>query len=111
MKPDRFMDLVRCRIIHCEYVLQMKGNEYGRNDDRLRSFKETAKLLDETPEEACLGLAAKHFQCIRDMVRDLDEGVQPDQSTLKEKFSDFHNYLLILEALFTERLDESQETK
>ncbi len=103
MNPEDFRRIEQDRLIRCEFVLQPKGEEYSRGGDRLHNFKDAAELLNCTPEQACLGMGVKHFVSIRDMIKDLEKGILPEQKQIDEKFTDFHNYLLLAEALIIER--------
>ena len=101
MTPEDFTESVRRRLIHCEFVLVPKGQEYSRGGDRLHNFKKAAAIEKCTPEKALLGMAMKHIVSIMDMVDDLPD--LPGQNTQDEKFTDAINYLLLLEALIEER--------
>ena len=101
MSPEDFAAIVRRRLIRCEFVLVPKGQEYSRGGDRLHNFKRAAAIEKTTPEKALIGMAMKHIVSIMDMVDDLP--ALPTDEVLAEKFTDAHNYLLLLEALIEER--------
>ena len=101
MSPEDFTEVVRRRLIRCEFVLVPKGHEYSRGGDRLHNFKKAAEIEKTTPEKALLGMAMKHIVSIMDMVEDLP--TLPAEETQAEKFTDAINYLLLLEALIEER--------
>lgn len=102
MDTEQFMKIARNRLIRCEYVLQPKGEEYSRGDDRLHNFKGAAEITGETPEEALEGMWLKHVQSVRDIIQDLPN--LPDEKTMDEKFVDAINYIILLEALIRERM-------
>jgi hypothetical protein len=74
-----------------------KRKEYSRTDgDRLIQFKKTAIMEDKYPTETLFSMADKHITSIADMVK------EPNAYTTnqwKEKITDLHNYLFLLEAL------------
>lgn len=105
MTPEKFTEVVRRRLIHCEYVLVPKDHEYSRGGDRLHNFKKAAEIEKCSPEKALLGMAMKHIVSIMDMVEDLP--VLPTEAQQAEKFTDAINYLLLLEALIEERRAKS----
>lgn len=106
MKSDNFMEMVKDRLFHCEYVLSPKGQEYARNGDRLHNFKDAGKLQGMTPEKALQGMWFKHVISILDIISDIDRGILPSEELINEKFTDVINYPLLLEALIKERIKE-----
>jgi hypothetical protein len=101
MNPSDFAQIMRNRLIKCEFVLQPKGEEYSRQGDRLHNFKRAAEIEGCSPERALVGMWMKHVVSIIDIVNDLPE--LPDEAKLDEKFTDAINYLILLEALIRER--------
>lgn len=101
MTVQEFNVLLERRIQRIRDVLQSKANEYA-TDDRLHNFK--AQLLDnlkETPEQVLWGYLRKHLQSIYDLIMGVKE---PTAESVNEKIGDSINYLILLEALFDERL-------
>ena len=103
MNDIEFIRIVENRFKNCLDILNIKKNEYARNNDRLSNFKEAAELLHCRPEQALIGMMVKHVVSIIDMVND---DKLPDQTVISEKTSDAINYLVLLEALFRERKGE-----
>ncbi len=106
MKPEDFDELVTARFGFCARTLQLKGSEYSTNTDRLHNFKIAAAFQGCEPESALLGMWAKHLVSIRDIVDGIEAGRLPDEKMLSEKITDSINYLVLLEALFLERMGE-----
>ena len=104
MKTDQFNNILDNRLLKIREVLSNKAKEYANdvNDDRLHNFHEAAKINDETPEKALWGMFMKHFICIKDMVNNTDKITK---ELMEEKLLDGINYMILLEAVMTERLD------
>jgi hypothetical protein len=82
-----------------DIVMNGKAKEYSTDADRLLNFKETAQLMQTTPEWACWNLNSKHLQSIRRM---LDEK-QLTKEYIDEKIGDARNYLMLLKAILYEK--------
>ena len=102
MTPEKFEQLVKNRLERCDQVLNAKGKEYSRDNDRLWNFKRAAARLGISPARALLGMKVKHEVSIHDIVDDLDRGVIPSLEVVAEKIGDDINYTLLLEGLFEE---------
>lgn len=105
MTTQEFNVLLERRIQKIRDVLQSKANEYA-TDDRLHNFKsQPLDNLSETPEQVLWGYLRKHLQSVYDMVK----GLKPvTEKSVDEKLGDCINYLILLEALFDERLNSKQ---
>lgn len=105
MNQQTFDQLVdaRCRAI--KTLLASKGKEYAR-EDRLHNFKRTAGFLNKTPETACWGFAMKHITSIADLIDSIeaDGAITAAPGLVIEKLGDGINYLILLEALVSERI-------
>jgi len=105
MKNEQFNGIVECRIEEIRSVLSKKAEEYASAVDRLHNFKVAARKRNTTPEDALMGMAAKHDVSIDDLVlwaKDCPEKIT--YGLVNEKIGDMINYLILLEALFVERL-------
>ena len=89
-----------------ELLLGEKNVEYSRNGDKLHNFKVAAKMRNTTPENALIGMWVKQLVSIFDIVNDLKGEELPKRETLAEKITDSINYLILLEALITERAED-----
>lgn len=111
MNATDFEKLVVARLENCGVVLVAKGEEYSRGGDRLWNFKAAARMRNCTPEQALMGMKAKHDVSVDDMVAGLATGKIPSKEAVAEKFGDSINYLLLLEGLIEERRKENAATK
>jgi hypothetical protein len=102
MDHTTFSKLVDDRCGKIKAVLSSKADEYSSEKDRLHNFKAAAMAKGETPFEALWGMYMKHWVAVQDMIQ--SEEV-PSQEWLDEKIGDSINYHILLEGLFTERLD------
>ena len=59
-----------------------------------------------TPENALIGMLAKHMVSILDMVDDIPSGAYHGIQEWDEKIGDAVNYLLLLEGLIEERYNQ-----
>ncbi len=108
MNEKTFANLVNLRFEICKAVLHEKGVEYSREDDKLYNFKRAADIRElEHPEDALVGMWVKHIVSIFDMVDDLPN--LPNLFVMREKIVDSINYLVLLEALFMERIDPDED--
>jgi hypothetical protein len=104
MDIEKFQDLMNNRFSKCAaLMLGSKNAEYSRNNDKLHNFKVAGRIGGVTPEFALIGMFMKHLVSIFDIVNDLNTGTLPNKSILEEKITDTLNYLVLLEALITER--------
>lgn len=102
MNTETFDKIVneRCRLIKA--ILSAKAKEYARGD-RLHNFKRAGAFMFNSPEKVCFGFAMKHFTSIADMVDDVENGEPPTKEMAAEKLGDAINYLILLEAILSEK--------
>ena len=108
MDTPTFNQIVEERVKKIGEVLASKAKEYAK-EDRLHNFKIAARRMNCTPERALLGMMEKHAVSVMDIVDDLDKGIVPTILLLQEKIGDHINYLILLEALLTERITKEPE--
>lgn len=80
-----------------------KSAEYSKDGNKLHNFLEAGKEDNITPEEALRGMDLKHRVSIRDMLDDLNRGVDHTKALWLEKICDHCNYQFLLLALLYER--------
>lgn len=107
MKEEEFGKLVKARLDKCIGTLVLKNKEYSSDVDRLHNFKQAGRARGVSPEEALSGMLMKHLVSMWDMIDDIEYKV-PIQRTVSEKLGDIINYVLLLEALITERRGEGE---
>ncbi len=105
MSPAAFDALLEARIGKMRAVLAAKSAEYSTGADKLHNFKgDVGGLrLPESPPQVLWGFLRKHLQSLADTVYLYDRGGRlPSPAVIDEKIGDAVNYLVLLEALFTE---------
>ena len=104
-----FDNVVNQRCEKIVKILTSKAKEYASDTDRLHNFKVAARTLNCTPERALLGMMMKHQVSVMDLIDNIDKGLIPSEPMIEEKLGDFCNYIILLEALFKERLQNIQK--
>lgn len=105
MTNKEFNELLEQRISSIKETLGVKAREYASEDDRLHNFKHAAFINLMTPPEALWGMATKHLVSVIDLI----EHRQPlSVEAVNEKVGDLINYLILLEAVFKEKLNEEK---
>lgn len=108
MTAGEFDAVLAARLEKTRAVLASKAAEYATDGDRLHNFKRSSRLFDDaglyrTPAEALAGMLVKHWVSVMDLVRrDADDEKIPP-AVIDEKLGDAINYLILLEAVLTER--------
>lgn len=100
MTGEDFEEVLESRIQRIRSVLGHKAVEYASSGDRLHNFKRASEMLRVSPEEALMGMFAKHMVSIMDMV---DEGSDSPMEMWEEKIGDAINYLILLEGVIREK--------
>lgn len=108
MKTERFENILSERLKKCIDTLSVKANEYA-TEDRLHNFKVAAELQNCTPITALAGMMAKHTVSVYDLAERQENGLVVTKEMWDEKIGDHINYLLLLDALITEKFDEETE--
>jgi hypothetical protein len=87
-------------------VLASKGKEYGIGD-RLHNFKVAGRIGGVSPEMALKGMLLKHIVSVFDIIDMCEkDDIEFNQALVDEKIGDSVNYMVLLEALFSERLQQ-----
>ena len=110
MTNEFFKIVVERRVNTCKGVLIEKAKEYARGD-RLSNFKKASGAMSCTPEKALIGMLMKHIISIVDMVDDIDKEQLASRAVWDEKLGDAINYLILLDGLITERIDDKKDIK
>lgn len=117
MKHTRFEKIFNRRVKLTRDVLASKNAEYASDADKLHNFKRAGAMLNCTPEKALIGMWTKHIISLLDIVDELDKKCGTNQNCfpafdgdaymekIDEKIGDAINYLILLEALITERYE------
>ncbi len=113
MNIEDFNKIVDFRVKEIKTILQKKAKEYSSDTDRLHNFKVAARIKCESPEKVLWGIAMKHLVSVIDMINDVTIDLNktptvykpPSEDMINEKIGDMICYLILLEALFKERID------
>ena len=103
MNAKRFNEVLDARLAKTKMVLFKKAQEYQSDDDRLHNFKRAAEINQESSAEALWGMASKHLVSVLDMI---DGAQEPTAFMIDEKIGDMINYLILLEAVLLEGIDD-----
>jgi hypothetical protein len=106
MNHIRFNEMVEATLLSLKEKLTGKGEEYSRNGDRLHNFNTAAAFRHKQPESCLLDFMTKHTVSVADCIDDIEKGVYPPLHVMNEKIDDSILYLLILRAMYTERLEK-----
>jgi hypothetical protein len=105
MDTKRFDEILDRRIELIKSTLKSKAKEYAQKD-RLHNFKLAALLQECSTEEALRGMMAKHWVSVLDIIKGR---VELSAKMIDEKIGDSINYLILLEAVLMEQIDDSQK--
>ena len=108
MNVKDFNEMLEERIKKTREVLAAKNKEYASDVDKLHNFKRAGKMLQIAPEYALVGMMVKHTISILDIVDKINNNKEyPTKEMIEEKVGDNVNYLILLEALIKEHIDET----
>lgn len=97
MNKTEFNKLVDERIKLIQSVLQKKGAEYANDKDVFHNFEEGTKMsFHNTREMVAWEYMMKHMISIKDMISSKQAF---SEHTIREKFGDAINYLILMEAM------------
>lgn len=102
MRVEDFTVLLNKRIAKTKKTLLLKAEEYAPGIDRLENFKTGANLLGTSAETYALSLVTKHIVALKDVVT-REELLTKE--FMDEKIGDIIVYMILLEAIATERLE------
>ncbi len=103
MNSLKFNDIVEQRVESIRSVLVKKGAEYATAHDRFHNFRVAARMNDTTPVKALKGMMLKHEVSVDDLIYNRCELTK---ELIEEKIGDNINYLILLEGLLKEKLNE-----
>lgn len=108
MNTNDFVKHVRERMARSMSVLDSKRKEYVYNDNPFQNFEEGVGMsVVNTREAVAYGYAVKHLQSIKGIIENFEvEGETPSREVIMEKFGDAINYLIILEQMLLEHLED-----
>ena len=107
MNSVELKNVIDGRIKKITDSMATKNGEYTSGKDRLYNFKSVAAMNDEIPETALWGMVSKHIIATRDFIKEVEicGGNCRDYEYWDEKLGDIINYMILLEALVIERIN------
>jgi uncharacterized protein YheU (UPF0270 family) len=105
--------VVEPRIELIREVLVKKGTEYGADKSAFHNFEQASELsYHKSPQGVAWEFMCKHLQSIRDMISDKEsDDIIPSKEMVKEKFGDAINYLILMEGMFKEDIEEIENNQ
>ena len=111
MNGAEFDYLLKVILDRTTKVLKSKSDEYSTDADKLHNFKRAGAMLQCTPEKALVGMWTKHIISILDIVNMIEQHkIYPSKQLLAEKCGDSINYIILLEVIIRENIDENVPT-
>lgn len=107
MNDNDFMKIVERRIDLIRSVLASKSAEYSVPQDKLHAFRMASAITGGGLPRSCVGMMVKHLVSILDFV---NHDRVPTQEQAEEKIGDLINYLIILEAIFSDMRSQPTHT-
>ena len=98
-----FDQVIQHRTDAIHNTLDKKAKEYASDTDRFHNFRVAARINKTTPERALKGMMLKHEVSVLDMI---ENPHVLSEERINEKIGDNINYLILLEGLLKERLNE-----
>jgi hypothetical protein len=109
MKTETFNSIFMTRIEKMKETILVKAKDYG-GVDRLRNFKHASAMMKISPEMVCMAWVFKHIEATLAAVRKIDdEGTLMPVTFWDEKLGDIILYMILLEALVYERMNDEAE--
>ena len=107
MNQESFNKIVEDRIALVRSTLTSKGEEYTSNEDVFEAFNTMASGLSfhSDSKQVLWELLVKHLYSIRKMITTNN---MPSKELVKEKIGDAVNYLILLEGIFNEDIDNTE---
>ena len=106
MRVSEFESVLNRRLELTRKVLASKREEYAADGDRMSNFRRAALMLGCTRQRALVGMMAKHWVSILDMVDQWEEKKTIfSAERIEEKVGDAINYLVLLEAIMKDDAD------
>ena len=107
MTNEEFEIVLNERLADTKQRLASKAGEYASGNNRMHNFEASGRMNDESREKALWGMMSKQIVAVKDMV-DMVENDDIDNIELfqiDEKIGDTINYLILLEAMLIERVN------
>lgn len=108
MNRDRFFELTEYIADRSISMLESKGEEYSKEDNKLHNFDVGAKITGKLREEVLLGFLLKHQISLLDIIEDIKVNKLPSRELIDSKLGDIINYHILLEASIIDRIDKEE---
>lgn len=104
MNRKKFTEkIVKPRLSEIAITLSDKAKEYASLESAFYNFEEAARVDNISREEALWGMFLKHFVSVKDLK---DGNLELSEKVINEKIGDAINYLIILEGMLKEDLED-----
>lgn len=101
-REQQFENTIADTFHSLQYLLQIKGKEYRRNNNPYHSFERGAAMTGLSREDILQGFLRKHLISIEDMRNDLKHGIFPTEEKVNEKYNDILIYFMTEKAMMIE---------
>lgn len=110
MTTEEFNAVINRRISLINQVMMQKNKEYATDFDKFHNFKSSTGIsFHSAPEKVAWEFMTKHLQSIKDMLNHVEVGGyngHPSEAYIEEKIGDAINYLILIEGMLKERINE-----
>lgn len=107
-REQQFEDVITDTFHSLQYLLQIKGKEYRRDNNPYHNFEIGSIIEQKTREEVLQGFLLKHLISVKDMRNDLKQGIFPSEDKVNEKYNDILIYFMIEKAMMIENCKETK---
>ena len=102
----KFNKVLKERLLKIEKVLSNKAEEYAKGTNRYHNFEIASRILGKSREEALLGMMAKHWVSVLDLIHQVTSiPSNLKKEIIDEKIGDSINYLILLEGMLLDRIE------
>ncbi len=99
---DEFKKFFYNRFEKCSETLIKKSEEYSSEEDKMRNFNVSARMLGIEPEQVAFLYMMKHFESVYEIVMNQKKVTR---EIWDEKIGDLINYLFLIDAILMKKLE------
>lgn len=113
MTTQDFDKVIQRRLDLINTVMRAKNKEYANDSDKFHNFKASTGIsFHSAPEKIAWEFMTKHLQSIKDILDHVEVGGYngyPTEALVEEKIGDAINYLILIEGMLKERIQNGQK--